>query len=200
MKEDRWACLSSDFRMHWRRNTVASVADLPMAGCTQGETRATTWQTILDHHLRDPWFGNNRCHAASPSPYPDAQRSSPQDGVIQTYTIPHCAQPPANVDLSTLSDHELAQYGLPPRPTNAAAVQIWAEALRHAKHRSCEYQIRSLQQRGIPHTSEWDNNHWAGNMAYGGGYSQASANWNANCPSGGGSAYVSAWAGLGAYP
>ena len=41
-----------------------------------------------------------------------------QDGGIQTYTIPHCAQPPANVDLSTLPDRELAQYSLPPRPTN----------------------------------------------------------------------------------
>lgn len=57
-----------------------------------------------------------------------------------------CLQPsslPATLDRTTLSDAELLQYGLPPKPTKPSAIQAWAQAVRAAKHRTCAERAKS---------------------------------------------------------
>lgn len=105
-----------------------------------------------------------------------------------------CLQPstlPATLDRTELSNAELLQYGLPPKPTKPSAIPAWAQAVRAAKHRYCSERARLG---ATAATSPW----WAGNVVIGGGYEQAWANWNVPCLAGtspiGDSA---AWEGLG---
>jgi hypothetical protein len=48
-----------------------------------------------------------------------------------------CAQPPQNVDLMTLSDAQLRQYGFPVHAVLDRNPAQWSAVLAHAKHRAC---------------------------------------------------------------
>lgn len=90
-----------------------------------------------------------------------------------------CLQPsslPATLDRTMLSNAELLQYGLPPKPTKPSAIQAWAQAVRAAKHRTCA-------ERASLDVSANTTANWAGNVVSGSGYSFTDlwANWNVPC-------------------
>lgn len=107
-----------------------------------------------------------------------------------------CMQPPTNIDLTTLTDEQLAQYGLPRRPTGGQALQEWTHAIRHAKHHVC-----TAKRLSVHHTSQESFDNWAGNIAIGGGYQEVQGNWYVPClsssPSNGSSSF---WVGMGGDP
>jgi hypothetical protein len=82
-----------------------------------------------------------------------------------------CLQPPANIDLSMLSDTQLDLYGLPRHPTESARISQWQKVLQHTKHRFCDTRPRTVRSSGS------NSLNWAGNEAIGGGYTEANANW-----------------------
>ncbi|HEV2460874.1 MAG TPA: hypothetical protein VGS80_21185 [Ktedonobacterales bacterium] len=57
-----------------------------------------------------------------------------------TSTADACPQPPDwdKVDPTTLTDAQIAYYGLPPKPKNdPQQLAKWVDVVRHAKHRFC---------------------------------------------------------------
>jgi hypothetical protein len=124
--------------------------------------------------------------------------SAPVSGSMSVYQVPSCIQPPAQVSPDTLADSQITAYGLPPRPEDPNQLPMWRLAIAHAKVRGCIAIIDTTGLRGKKHTSQWSNNHWAGNMARGGGYSYVYTVFNLHCVTNGG--YAAIWTGLGAYP
>lgn len=95
---------------------------------------------------------------------------------IDSPTASSCIQPPAGVDLTKLSDSQLAEYGLPNRPSDPLAYAQWATMLHHAQHRVCQ-----LVPTDRHFTSQENSPSWAGNIGTGGSYNWVSANWNIPC-------------------
>ncbi|HKW19885.1 MAG TPA: G1 family glutamic endopeptidase [Ktedonobacterales bacterium] len=105
-----------------------------------------------------------------------------------------CLQPPTNLDLATLSDSALVQYGLLPRPRDVSQIAKWEEVIHHSLHRSCS-QVATNRVAGRHNT---DN--WAGNVATGSGYTDIYANWHVPCVSGTTRpSYSAQWVGLAGY-
>src|SRR5690348_3246289 len=55
--------------------------------------------------------------------------SAPQTHVNAGSSTKACLQPPANVDLTTLSDDQLAKYGLLPHPQQTGRLAKWREVI-----------------------------------------------------------------------
>ena len=108
-----------------------------------------------------------------------------------------CLQPsslPASLDRTTLSNAELLRYGLPPKPTNAAGIPAWAQAVRAAKLRHCASRAR------LGATANNYSPNWAGNVVYGSAntYYQAWTNWYVPCLNGTSpDGYSAVWEGVG---
>lgn len=93
-----------------------------------------------------------------------------------------CLQPPRGVDLATLSDAQLRNYGLPSHPHNAAELPNWRALLAHAKHRICTTEPdpqhllvgSSLQPL---YASQESSPTWAGVVATGYGYQRVVGTW-----------------------
>ncbi len=119
-------------------------------------------------------------------------------------TSASCLQPPANVDLTTLSDAQLAVYGLPARARYQGRLAYWKKLIQHAKHRYCGPLVKLNKQFSHetlhrPYTREIDNDTWAGNIAIDHSYNEVESTWNVPCVST--SSYrpaeVYQWVGLG---
>lgn len=136
---------------------------------------------------------------------PGAQARSASAAARRNVSKVECLQPPANVDLTTLSDAQLALYGLPPHPRTADRLAWWQNTLRNTKHRACtatgsmrKYEIPQAGRMLSPQFAGYANsNIWAGVVDTGSGYQAVSGNWDqppigTNGPS---SAYV--WVGVG---
>jgi hypothetical protein len=84
-----------------------------------------------------------------------------------------CLQPPQQTNLLTLSDAELASYGLPSHAVISESPAFWSTALAHAHHRTCSTGPSSIKKHGAsPHVTSHDkllinNNVWADNEAVG---------------------------------
>lgn len=92
-----------------------------------------------------------------------------------------CLQPPANVDLTTLTDAQLALYGLPLHPRAASGLAWWQNALRHARHRICTG-IGKTRISVRPAFSGYANHAiWAGVVDTGSGYQAVNGNWYEPC-------------------
>lgn len=87
-----------------------------------------------------------------------------------------CLQPPANVDLTTLSDDQLANYGLLPHPQQTDRLAKWREVIRHSLHHYCGPDVHTDL-----HASRINDGAWSGNVATGGGYTDVQANWHVPC-------------------
>src|SRR5580658_1122834 len=48
-----------------------------------------------------------------------------------------CVQPPAHLDVKTLTDGQLARYGLPGHNVLESDPALWSSLLAHYHHRSC---------------------------------------------------------------
>ena len=121
-----------------------------------------------------------------------------------------CMQPPASVDLATLTSAQLAIYGLPPRPTSPGEMSHWSSILRHSKHRVCT----TTPVTGISHhvlqptssiqplySSQENSANWAGVVAYGYGYERVEGSWQVSETHLDRSSYDSAsWVGIGGDP
>ncbi len=117
------------------------------------------------------------------------------------FSVPNCVQPPSNVNLSKLSNQQLAIYGLPPKPRDATLISTWRFNLLHAKHRSCSgYRPLHPKINIHPFTSQWSTTNYAGNLANSDGYNSAWSYWNVPCVNTPNNAFSSAWVGIGGYP
>lgn len=99
-----------------------------------------------------------------------------------------CVQPPANMDPDTLTDAQIALYGLPPRHPgmNHAA---WKALVLSVKQHYCSWTSTSNQNSYQP---------WGGNIADQGGYNFASVYYNVPCiASGSQTGDSSFWVGIG---
>ncbi len=87
-----------------------------------------------------------------------------------------CLQPPTNVNLSTLSDAQLALYGFPAHTAMNQDRARWEGALAHARHRICGSSTATSAQQRVngPADGQIANVvaskrfgfHWAGDSAY----------------------------------
>jgi hypothetical protein len=86
-------------------------------------------------------------------------RSNASCQPLQTF-----AQPLKGFNPMTASATQLRHYGLPPRPpgSNARAIAVWANAMRHAKHYSPPHPVCGTN----AHTLEYSGN-WAGHVVPG---------------------------------
>ncbi|HLI71085.1 MAG TPA: G1 family glutamic endopeptidase [Ktedonobacteraceae bacterium] len=122
-----------------------------------------------------------------------------------------CLQPPENVNLMTLSDAQLAEYGLPPRVILDNQPAVWAAKLQHARHRTCgstpdpRHIVSAPAMIHTPRVPDTPNaeltyTNWAGNIAYGnrGTYRLATLDMHVpRIPGIGTNQYVSIWSGVG---
>lgn len=111
-----------------------------------------------------------------------------------------CLQPPAGQDLTKLTPHQLALYGLPQYVKGESRTQ-WVNALQHATHRICTMKnttLTHLRQPGKNNSSSTSKN-WSGYEPNGdGGYPFAEFTWTVPCiASGSPSGDSSVWVGLG---
>jgi hypothetical protein len=122
-----------------------------------------------------------------------------------------CIQPPRHFDLKTLSDAQLALYGLPTRRVLEGDPLYWSHMLDHYKHRACGPDIMThprglshglarprASKTRIPRVSAFGSN-WAGNFAYGARGTYKAAQVTATVPviSGHIGALAYFWAGVG---
>jgi hypothetical protein len=104
-------------------------------------------------------------------------RSAPSLQALVQEGEANCLQPPANVNLLTLSDAQLVLYGLPPHAVINQNPAAWEAQLAHARHRICASSpATSGQQAGNgPASTQMANvteskrysPRWGGNGAYG---------------------------------
>jgi hypothetical protein len=145
----------------------------------------------------------------------------PSGGGDSTSTA-FCPQPPRGMDLATLSNAQLAYYGLPLPPQGANAKspawQEWARVLHHTKVRSCTSTVSAgpdAQRWGpvvntnaaVPNVPDYLGEEpaptWSGVVALNNQttdyYSQVSAEWTVPCPTQkppAGGAEMGVWVGL----
>ncbi len=56
---------------------------------------------------------------------------------LSRYGETQCLQPPTHMNLATLSDAQLVQYGFPTHDVMRPNLEQWTTALAHAQHRTC---------------------------------------------------------------
>lgn len=95
-----------------------------------------------------------------------------------------CPQPPANTDLTKLSDSQLALLGLPPHPRTSTRLAWWQNVLGHARHRDCtasggtRHQTRpTIQSLTSQFNGYVNSNIWAGVVDTGSGYQAVAGSW-----------------------
>lgn len=119
--------------------------------------------------------------------------ASAHETSLTAQQVSECLQPPANIDVSTLSDIQLASYGFPKRPQDATVLARWQILVRHAKHRSC-----TSKPGVIRNVSQESSQNWSGNVAINGGYQEVVAYYDVPCVSSSPrNAFSSHWVGLG---
>src|ERR1700690_4244297 len=104
--------------------------------------------------------------AVSPA---QAKSASPAAGTpaplkaLQEQGEKRCIQPPANLNMKTLSDAQLAEYGLPGRPVLESDPALWSRLLAHYHHRACG--TRPAPPGPKYRETSGSGSNWAGNYA-----------------------------------
>ena len=124
----------------------------------------------------------------------DVTTGSPESASSLGVTVP--PEPPQGVNLTTLSDSQLAEYGLPPRPaSNASSYSGWEQALSQAS----AYTAPSFASTDVSNSTQLYSSNWSGYQNYSGPFYQAQGGWTIpNIYNGGNNyRYSSSWVGLG---